>query len=82
MQAPMATPQDSAAMVKYWVQNHVLINKQRDDIYKSLQNFDKQYGAKVPPGEFFNSQPYREILQTYDTLNEQLRKRSPLYQGQ
>jgi len=79
MQRPMVTPEDSAANIKYWVQQHILINKQRNDLFSSLNRYDRQYGASVPAGAYFDSSDYRGIISKYDALNQQLIERSPFY---
>lgn len=82
MQRPMVTEADSAANIKYWVQQHVLINKQRNDLFSSLNQFDRKYGANVPASRYFDSDEYRNILKRYDDLNQQLIERSPFYNRQ
>lgn len=79
MQRPMVTEADSAANIKYWVQQHILINKQRNEMFSSLNRFDRQYGVSVPAGAYFDSPDYRDIIKRYDSLNQQLIERSPFY---
>ena len=79
MQRPMVTEADSAANIKYWVQQHILINKQRNDLFSSLSRYDRQYGTSVPAGAYFDSPDYRGIISKYDALNQQLIERSPFY---
>lgn len=79
MQRPMVTEADSAANIKYWVQQHILINKQRNEMFSSLNRFDRQYGTSVPAGAYFDSSDYRDIIRKYDSLNQQLIERSPFY---
>ena len=82
LQRPMITEADSAANIKYWVQQHVLINKQRNDLFASLNRFDRKYGANVPASRYFDSDDYRSILKRYDDLTRQLIERSPFYRQQ
>ena len=79
MQRPMVTEADSAANIKYWVQQHILINKQRNELFSSLNRYDRQYGASVPASAYFDSSDYRGIIAKYDSLNQQLIERSPFY---
>jgi hypothetical protein len=79
MQRPMVTEADSAANIKYWVQQHVLINKQRGELFKSLNTFDQRMGPRVPAGQYFSSPDYYNIVEKYNELNRQLIERSPFY---
>jgi hypothetical protein len=79
MQRPMVTEADSAANIKYWVQQHILINKQRGELFKSLNTFDQRMGPRVPAGQYFSSPDYYNIVEKYNELNRQLIERSPFY---
>ena len=77
MKAPMVTEKDAGTTIQYWAKNHLLLNSQRGELFKSLQQHDNQYGANVPFGSYFGSDPYINIVKKYSDLNKQLRQRYP-----
>jgi hypothetical protein len=77
MKAPMVTEKDAASTIQYWAKNHLLLNSQRGELFKSLQQHDAKYGANVPFGSYFGSDPYLNIVKKYSDLNKQLRQRYP-----
>ena len=77
MKAPMVTEKDAATTIQYWAKNHLLLNSQRGEMFKSLQQHDQKYGANVPFGSYFGSDPYINIVKKYSDLNKQLRQRYP-----
>jgi hypothetical protein len=77
MKAPMVTEKDAASTIQYWTKNHLLLNAQRGELFKSLQQHDQKYGANVPFGSYFGSDPYLNIVKKYSDLNKQLRQRYP-----
>ena len=77
MQRPMISERDAASSVQYWVKNHLLLNAQRGELFKALQQHDKQFGANAPFGSYFGSDPYLNIVKKYGDLNKQLRQRYP-----
>lgn len=82
MQRPMVTEKDAYTTVRYWTEQNLLLNHQRGELFKSLQDFDKQYGTNVPAGRYFGSNDYNAILKKYDSLNSQLRQRYPDFGAQ
>jgi len=82
LKAPVATAEDSADAIKYWVKQSRLANAQKLDLYDALNNFDQAHGAKAAPGAFFSSKNpnYGGIVQKYETLADQLvRMHSPAW---
>ena len=77
MKAPMVTEKDAGTTIQYWAKNHLLLNSQRGELFKSLQQHDNQYGANAPFGSYFGSDPYLNIVKKYSDLNKQLRQRYP-----
>jgi hypothetical protein len=77
MQRPMVTEKDAASTVQYWAKNHLLLNAQRGELFKSLQQHDERFGTNVPFGSYFGSDPYINIVKKYSDLNKQLRQRYP-----
>jgi len=77
MQRPMVTEKDAASTIQYWAKNHLLLNAQRGELFKSLQQHDQKFGANVPFGSYFGSDPYINIVKKYSDLNKQLRQRYP-----
>lgn len=77
MQRPMVSEKDAASTVQYWVKNHLLLNAQRGEMFKALQQHDQKYGANAPFGSYFGSDPYINIVKKYGDLNKQLRQRYP-----
>jgi hypothetical protein len=77
LQRPMVTEKDAASTVQYWAKNHLLLNAQRGELFKSLQQHDERFGANVPFGSYFGSDPYVNIVKKYSDLNKQLRQRYP-----
>jgi hypothetical protein len=77
MQRPMVTEKDAASTVQYWAKNHLLLNAQRGELFKSLQQHDQRVGANAPFGSYFGSDPYINIVKKYSDLNKQLRQRYP-----
>ena len=77
LQRPMVTEKDAASTVQYWAKNHLLLNAQRGELFKSLQQHDERFGANVPFGSYFGSDPYINIVKKYSDLNKQLRQRYP-----
>jgi hypothetical protein len=77
MQRPMVTEKDAASTVQYWAKNHLLLNAQRGELFRTLQNHDKQVGTTAPFGSYFGSDPYLNIVKKYSDLNKQLRERYP-----
>lgn len=74
MNKPMATAADSAANIKYWVKGAILTNKQRDEIFRSLNQFEDQTQGRASARQFFNSPQYRDILNKYNQLYDQFTK--------
>jgi hypothetical protein len=77
MQRPMVSERDAASSVQYWAKSHLLLNAQRGELFKALQQHDKQFGSNVPFGSYFGSDPYLNIVKKYGDLNKQLRQRYP-----
>ena len=77
MQRPMVTEKDAASTVQYWAKNHLLLNAQRGELFKSLQQHDERFGTNAPFGSYFGSDPYINIVKKYSDLNKQLRQRYP-----
>ena len=77
MQRPMVSEKDAASTVQYWAKSHLLLNAQRGELFKALQQHDKQFGSNVPFGSYFGSDPYLNIVKKYGDLNKQLRQRYP-----
>jgi len=83
LKSPLITDQDSAEAIKYWVKQNVLLNRQKDELYKGLTSFDEKYGAKAPPSRFFTGPEYQKILSDYDNLFRELtRRHSPVFSSQ
>ena len=80
LKAPAVTEQDSAEAIRYWVKQNILGNKQREDLYRSLSEYEKQAGGRSSPSTFFRSPAFDNILKRYDNLfNELMIKHSPAY---
>ena len=80
LKAPAVTEQDSAEAIRYWVKQNILGNKQREDLYRSLSDYEKQAGGRSSPTMFFRSRAFDNILQKYDRLfNDLMVKHSPAY---
>jgi hypothetical protein len=80
LKAPALTEQDSAEAIRYWVKQNILGNKQREDLYRSLSEYEKQAGGRSSPTTFFRSPAFDNILKRYDNLfNELMIKHSPAY---
>jgi len=80
LKAPAVTEQDSAEAIRYWVKQNILGNKQREDLYRSLSEYEKQAGGRSSPTMFFRSPAFDNILKRYDNLfNELMIKHSPAY---
>ena len=77
MQRPMVSERDAASSVQYWAKNHLLLNAQRGEMFKSLNDYDKRFGTRVPFGSYFGSDDYLGIIKKYSDLNKQLRERYP-----
>lgn len=77
MQRPMVTERDAATSVQYWVKNHLLLNSQRGELFKTLNDYDKRYGTRLPFGSYFGSDDYLNVVKKYGDLNKQLRQRYP-----
>lgn len=77
MQRPMVSEKDAASTVQYWAKSHLLLNAQRGELFKALQQHDKQFGSNAPFGSYFGSDPYLNIVKKYGDLNKQLRQRYP-----
>jgi len=77
MKAPMVTEKDAGTTIQYWAKNHLLLNSQRGELFKSLQQHDNKYGANAAFGSYFGSDPYLNIVKKYSDLNKQLRQRYP-----
>ena len=80
LKAPAVTEQDSAEAIRYWVKQNILGNKQREDLYRSLGEYEKQAGGRSSPTMFFRSPAFDNILKKYDRLfNDLMVKHSPAY---
>lgn len=80
LKAPTVTEQDSAEAIRYWIKQNILGNKQREDMYRKLNEYEKQAGGRASPSQFFRSPAFDNILKTYDALfNELMIKHSPAY---
>jgi hypothetical protein len=80
LKAPIATAEDSAEAIKYWVKQSRLGNAQKLDLYNAMSEWDARNGAKGSPSAFFSSKNpnYGGITQKYETLTDQLvRQHSP-----
>jgi len=71
MKSPMARPDDAAASIKYWAMHGVLTNKQLDDMYSALNQWQDQTRGKAPARQFFNKEG-RAIMNRYIPLYMQL----------
>ena len=74
LQAPMATVDDSAKTVQYWVRQQMLTNYQRQELFSALRDHDKQSGKTSDPASFFDSPRYTGVLDTYINRRNQLQK--------
>ena len=71
MKSPMARPDDAAASIKYWAMHGVLTNKQLDDMYSALNQWQDQTRGRAPARQFFNKEG-RAIMNRYTPLYMQL----------
>ena len=71
MKSPLARPEDSADLIKYWAMHGVLSNKQLDDMYTSLNAWQDATRGKAPARQFFNKEG-RAIMNRYTPLYMQL----------
>ena len=69
--SPLARPEDSADLIKYWAMHGVLSNKQLDDMYTSLNAWQDATRGKAPARQFFNKEG-RAIMNRYTPLYMQL----------
>lgn len=81
MQAPMATPQDTAQTIVYWTKLNLLGNKERDATYNAFLDYERKAGAGAPLAGFFGpNSPYKKIVEDYNNYYQQLvQNHSPTY---
>ena len=77
MQRPIATEADADTSIKYWVKNHMLLNKQKAEEFTALRDFEKRGGAQRSPGAYFTSSGYIDVNSRYSSLRKQLQEQYP-----
>lgn len=73
LQAPMASIEDSSKAVQLWARQQVLLNKQREQLYKAYQQHLDTAGPAASPRTFFRpGSVYDKINSDYAKLRNQL----------
>lgn len=65
LQAPMASLDDSAKAVQAWARRQTLVNMERGDLFKALDQHRRRVGTTAPPSSFFSSNDYTGVLESY-----------------
>jgi hypothetical protein len=71
MKSPMARPEDSAKLIRYWALHGQMVNRQNDEMYKAYNQWLDQTKGKAPVRQFFDKQG-REITNKYTPYFERL----------
>jgi len=71
MKSPMARPEDSAKLIRYWALHGQMVNRQNDEMYKAYNQWLDQTKGKAPVRQFFDKQG-RDITNRYTPYFERL----------
>ena len=71
MKSPMARPEDSAKLIRYWALHGQMVNRQNNEMYRAYNQWLDQTKGKAPVRQFFNRQG-REITNKYTPYFERL----------
>jgi hypothetical protein len=71
MKSPMARPEDSAKLIRYWALHGQMVNRQNDEMYRAYNQWLDQTKGKAPVRQFFDKQG-REITNKYTPYFERL----------
>ena len=75
--APMVTTDDSSKAVQLWAKQQLLMNKQREELYRSFSDFTQRAGPAAPIRSYFSpGSEYDRINKEYEQLRDQLYKLS------
>ena len=79
LQAPMASIGDSKDALVYWAKEKMIMNKQREEMYKAFNQYE-QNNPKAPLYGFFRSPEYDSIMKRFQPLYRELvEKHSPIF---
>jgi hypothetical protein len=75
--APMVNIEDSSKAVQMWAKQQLLMNKQREELYRSFSEFSQKAGPAAPIRPYFSpGSEYDRINKEYEQLRDQLYKLS------
>jgi len=79
LRTPMATIGDSKEALVYWAKEKMIMNKQREEMYKAFNQYE-QNNPKAPLYGFFRSPEYDSIMKRFQPLYRELvDKHSPIF---
>jgi hypothetical protein len=79
LRTPMATIGDSKDALVYWAKEKMIMNKQREEMYKAFSQYE-QNNPKAPLYGFFRSPEYESIMNRFQPLYRELvDKHSPVF---
>lgn len=71
MKSPMARPEDSPKLIRYWALHGQFVNRQNDEMYKAYNAWLDRTKGKAPARQFFDKEG-RAIINKYTPIFEQL----------
>jgi hypothetical protein len=75
--APMVNIDDSSKAVQMWAKQQLLMNKQREELYRSFSEFSQKAGPAAPIRPYFSpGSEYDRINREYEQLRDELYKLS------
>jgi hypothetical protein len=75
--APMVNIEDSSKAVQIWAKQQLLMNKQREELYRSFSEFSQKAGPAAPIRPYFSpGSEYDRINREYEQLRDELYKLS------
>lgn len=75
--APMVNIDDSSKAVQLWAKQQLLMNKQREELYRSFSDFSQKAGPAAPIRPYFSpGSEYDRINREYEQLRDELYKLS------
>jgi hypothetical protein len=81
--APMVSIEDSSKAVQIWAKQQLLMNKQREELYRSFSEFSQKAGPAAPIRPYFSpGSEYDRINREYEQLRDQLYKLSNQFKPQ
>lgn len=79
LRTPMASIGDSKEALVYWAKEKMIMNKQREEMYKAFNQYE-QNNPKAPLYGFFRSPEYESIMKRFQPLYRELvDKHSPVF---